>query len=360
MTQFKLTIRMPDNQTIVHTITKQNVLIGRNVECDIVLQGDSKASSQHARIELTGNTCQIIDLESMNGVIIDGQAIQPNDPFQIQLGQPILIGEHEILLAEAGRAGLVQALSKLSRPSLRSNRSISRLFGRSPQGSSAPRLLRQLPTRISFRNLTGPRGYATMFLVFASGVAIGAGGQAWRTAAIQPSGAVVAPPVLTALAGEGVSVGIEATPTPLLQMRRETTEVPLTQPAAVIAGESQRNADEQDVVLAFSTPVSTRAATPTPIVIAINQKPAKSTAVAPASRPAEWDPRLDQLGITVQPAGATSGQAYWRLVKARWQTEKESGGRHHIFINVLDETGNRTVGQPVRIQWADGMHIGAT
>jgi hypothetical protein len=73
-----------------------------------------------------------------------------------------------------------------------------------------------------------------------------------------------------------------------------------------------------------------------------------------------WDGRLDVLGVgwnAVQPAG---GQQYWRLVEARWADENESGGRHHIYVTVLDENGNRIVGQPVVIWWGGGQDVRPT
>ena len=53
-----------------------------------------------------------------------------------------------------------------------------------------------------------------------------------------------------------------------------------------------------------------------------------------------------------------SGQPYWRIVEVGWQNEKESGGKHHIYVEVLDESGNRLVGQPVTVYWGDGNHTG--
>lgn len=72
-------------------------------------------------------------------------------------------------------------------------------------------------------------------------------------------------------------------------------------------------------------------------------------AVAPA--PAlDWDPRLDQRGAYLIPAELGN----WRLVRARWLDEAESGGRHHIYIDTLDADGKRVMGVPVRIFWAGG------
>jgi hypothetical protein len=67
-----------------------------------------------------------------------------------------------------------------------------------------------------------------------------------------------------------------------------------------------------------------------------------------------WDPRLENLGVYLVPATASPGEAYWRLVEARWADPDESGGRHNIFIDVLDAQGERAMGQEVRVGWPDG------
>jgi len=80
----------------------------------------------------------------------------------------------------------------------------------------------------------------------------------------------------------------------------------------------------------------------------------------PALPPRAWDPRLDQLGVRVEEAQVASGQPYWRLVEAIWWNEKEAGGKHHIYVEVLDENGNRIVGQPVKVVWGGGSYTGPT
>jgi hypothetical protein len=68
----------------------------------------------------------------------------------------------------------------------------------------------------------------------------------------------------------------------------------------------------------------------------------------------DWDNRLDQLGIKVIPAKVQPGQTYWKVTQAQFQDPQEGGGRHHIFIEVLDEDGRRLLGQKVIISWPDG------
>jgi hypothetical protein len=66
------------------------------------------------------------------------------------------------------------------------------------------------------------------------------------------------------------------------------------------------------------------------------------------------DPRLSDLGVRVEPAFVGEGKPYWRLVKAGWTNEGESGGKHSVYVEVLDANGNRAIGQPVVVKWADG------
>lgn len=64
-----------------------------------------------------------------------------------------------------------------------------------------------------------------------------------------------------------------------------------------------------------------------------------------------WDPRLDQLGIKMTKAQTQPGQTVFRLVSARYQDENESKGLHHVFVEVVDENGQRIVGQTVILAW---------
>jgi hypothetical protein len=57
------------------------------------------------------------------------------------------------------------------------------------------------------------------------------------------------------------------------------------------------------------------------------------------------------LGVRIELASVGPGQPHWRLVEARWSDERESAGKHSIFVEVLDLQGSRAVGQPVVVQW---------
>lgn len=144
--------------------------------------------------------------------------------------------------------------------------------------------------------------------------------------------------------------------------------------------------DSQPIAAAMIIDTGVAAATPTPVPllqlyvgaaqpVAADSAPAAAVAAAPAPAQAEvvaaaaapppaaaraWDPRLDRLGVSVQEAGVSSGQQYWRLIDARWADEIESAGKHHIYVEALDENGNRLVGQPVVVIWGEGSERGLT
>ncbi len=93
-------------------------------------------------------------------------------------------------------------------------------------------------------------------------------------------------------------------------------------------------------------PTATRTRLPAP-----TRAPTTAT-VTPVPLPSvKWDARLDSLGIRVESPKVQPGQTYWRLVKAEFWDEKENQGKHHIFVNVLDEKGTRIIGQEVVVEW---------
>ena len=67
--------------------------------------------------------------------------------------------------------------------------------------------------------------------------------------------------------------------------------------------------------------------------------------------PLEWDSRLDAMGVQVVRAQPAVGETCYRLVKAKWFNEAEAGGRHHIYVDVLDEEGRRITGQRVIVAY---------
>jgi hypothetical protein len=138
---------------------------------------------------------------------------------------------------------------------------------------------------------------------------------------------------------------VAADPAAALALAPTQTPVPLSQ--LVGAPPPAQAAPAEAIAVAAAGLVSE----PAPVV-------EQQVVAAQAAR--AWDPRLDQLGVTINEAPVASGQQYWRLIDARWTDEAESGGKHHIYVEVLDENGNRIVGHPVTVTWAEGATSGVT
>ena len=111
-----------------------------------------------------------------------------------------------------------------------------------------------------------------------------------------------------------------------------------------------------------STPTEspTATATNTPVPTATNTlvpapPAAPTSAPPPPAAPREWDRRLDYFWPTVgiREAQVGSGQWYWRLIRTKWL---EESGNHHIYVEVLDENGNRSFGQTIVIEYGGSPH----
>jgi hypothetical protein len=74
----------------------------------------------------------------------------------------------------------------------------------------------------------------------------------------------------------------------------------------------------------------------------------------PSSCGGTWDPRLDELGVYVEPAQVTPGEPYWCLYEGRWANEEEAAGLHHIYLEAVDGQGSRVVGQEMVVEWPGG------
>jgi CRP-like cAMP-binding protein len=104
-------------------------------------------------------------------------------------------------------------------------------------------------------------------------------------------------------------------------------------------------------------PIAFIAAAP-PVAPIVQEEAPEEPVQAASASPRIWDGRLDQLGIYIEDAQVSPGQPYWRLIEGQFWDEKESGGKHHIYVEVLDENRDRVVGHPVTVFWGDGSHTG--
>lgn len=73
--------------------------------------------------------------------------------------------------------------------------------------------------------------------------------------------------------------------------------------------------------------------------------------------PRVLDPRLPALGVTLTEAVVQPGQWYWRIESVIWEDESQSGGRHHIYLDMQNADSIRMVGSEARVVWADDSKV---
>jgi len=110
----------------------------------------------------------------------------------------------------------------------------------------------------------------------------------------------------------------------------------------------------------FHVPSPTLTSTPTPTWNVEPGTPtptptATPTSTTPTPTPTlVWDSRLNGLGVQLVLATPQPGQTYWRLVRAIFQDVNESGGRHHVYFQALDDSWQPLAGEQACVAWPDG------
>ena len=79
-------------------LDKAVVLIGRQAECDVILQDSRKVSRKHCCIAQVNDTYVVRDLASMNGVRVNGERIDREAPLEI--GDEISFGDVRYVLRD--------------------------------------------------------------------------------------------------------------------------------------------------------------------------------------------------------------------------------------------------------------------
>jgi len=62
-------------------------------------------------------------------------------------------------------------------------------------------------------------------------------------------------------------------------------------------------------------------------------------------------------GVNIEPVEVPVGEAFWKAVRVHHLTPEENHGNHHIFIDVLDEEGQRIYGAQVKVTWPGGEQV---
>lgn len=104
---------------ITHDVTARPLVLGTHAECDVLLSDpDGLISRRHARVELHEDTCTITDLDSTNGITVDGKRhrsaeLSPGDTLQIGSKRFVAESTSSIALLELLRRFLGWAPSRL-------------------------------------------------------------------------------------------------------------------------------------------------------------------------------------------------------------------------------------------------------
>ena len=78
-----------------HELAKERVVIGRSKDCDIRLD-DPNVSRRHAEVRREGSAYWVVDLESTNGVTVNGRRMKRS---QLEDGDRITLGSTDLVFA---------------------------------------------------------------------------------------------------------------------------------------------------------------------------------------------------------------------------------------------------------------------
>lgn len=83
----------------VYKVSGEGVVVGRDLKNEVCLT-DLEVSRKHCQINISGNSAQLIDLDSSNGTFLNGQSVDSNG---IKIGDHITVGQTVfVVLAEDG------------------------------------------------------------------------------------------------------------------------------------------------------------------------------------------------------------------------------------------------------------------
>lgn len=115
--------------------------VGRNASCQLSLD-DPLVSRRHALFEVTPNGVTVEDLESRNGVLVNGQRIEAR--IRLSVGDRILIGSQELTLLAARDAQAVGGgVGKMTLPKMRVNTPSSSFRAQGVENDPEPSMVRR-------------------------------------------------------------------------------------------------------------------------------------------------------------------------------------------------------------------------
>ena len=115
---FKLVISDDEGKTTVVPLVRDEITIGRK-EGNTIRLTERNVSRRHARLEKAGGAYQIVDLNSYNGVKINGRRIEAETQTRLQPGDQVTIGDYVLALQAEGATeefGIVSDLGSVRKP----------------------------------------------------------------------------------------------------------------------------------------------------------------------------------------------------------------------------------------------------
>lgn len=94
---FEIIIKQPGQNELRGKLNSGAYIVGSGGSCHIQISRP-EISSRHAQLVLRDNMLKVMDLGSSNGTRIDGEAIAPNELFEVAPGSVITIGRAEIIV----------------------------------------------------------------------------------------------------------------------------------------------------------------------------------------------------------------------------------------------------------------------
>src|SRR5437868_5864655 len=75
---------------------------------------------------------------------------------------------------------------------------------------------------------------------------------------------------------------------------------------------------------------------------------------APGSRGSSDEPvnQATNYAVRIVPTTVADGELYWKVINVKHLSPDENGGRHNVFVDALDESGQRCQNAALRIGWS--------
>lgn len=96
----ELFIERPGQPRRIFALDKDVVTLGKRQDCDLLLDSPF-VSRSHARIELEDGRYALVDPGSLNGVMLNGKRIEPNQRYELTRSDQIVIAEFTLTFWDA-------------------------------------------------------------------------------------------------------------------------------------------------------------------------------------------------------------------------------------------------------------------